>query len=138
MIGAVTAALAHALELLEGDLEFQMLLLIGQAGECGRARLFAAGSVPLMAADWQALTEMRWYFAHPEALPGRYAADSIANHTDHMLYLVFTVPGILTVSMEAADANWTWSVMKNVELPVNLATWYALLPNGNWQTRGAQ
>ena len=138
MVGAVTAALADALEALEGDLEFQMLLLVGQPGVSGRARLFAAGSAPLLAAGWMALTEMRWYSEHPEPLPGRYAAFSIANHTNHMLYLIFTVPGILTVSMEAADPNWTWSVTENVELPVNLATWYALLPDGIWRAQEAQ
>jgi hypothetical protein len=138
MIRLVTATLADTLEALERDLEFQMLLLTGQARDFGWTRLSAAGSVPLLAAGWKTLTELRWPTSHPEALPGRYVAYSIANHTDRMLYLVFTSPGILTVSMEAADPNWTWSVMENVELPVNLATWYALHPDGNSQTRGNQ
>lgn len=135
MVGAVTAALADTLEKLGGDLEFQMLVMAGQAGEFGRARLIASGSVPLLANDWNALTEMRWHPAHAEALHGRYAAYSVDNHTDRMLYLIFTVPGILAVSLEAADLSSTWSVVERAELPVSLATWHALLPDGTWRAR---
>lgn len=138
MVGAVTAALAAALETLEENLEFQMLLLTGQAGDPGRAQLYAAGSVPLLAADWRALMAMRWQPAHPEALRGRYAAYSIDNHTDRLLYLVFTTPGILAVSLEIVDQNSTWSVEESTELSVSLPIWHALLPDGTWRAPRAQ
>ena len=135
MVGAVTAALANALELLEGDLEFQMLMLTGQAADPGRARLFTAGSVPLLATNWRALMEMHWQPAHPASLPGRFAAYSIADHTDRLLYVIFTTPGVLAVSLEAPDLHSNWSVVERTELSVSLAIWHALLPDGIWRAR---
>ena len=82
--------------------------------------------------------EMRWHPAHPEALRGRYAAYSIDNHTDRLLYVIFTAPGILAVSLEAVDLNSVWSVVESAELPVGLAIWHALIPDGLWRARGAQ
>ncbi|WP_407543357.1 hypothetical protein Q0M94_25875 (plasmid) [Deinococcus radiomollis] len=112
-----------------------MLMLTGQAADPGRARLFAAGSVPLLATDWRALMEMHWQPAHPASFPGRYAAYSIADHTDGLLYVIFTTPGVLAVSLEAADLHSNWSVVERTELPVSLAIWHALLPDGIWRAR---
>lgn len=112
--------------------------LTGQARDSGRARLFAAGSVPLLAADWRALADMHWHPAHPGALTGRYAAYSIDNHTDHLLHLIFTSPGIFAVSLEATDLNSTWSVVESAELAVNLAIRHALPPDGTWRARRAR